>query len=99
MCSISINSFTSFWWCFSLQLPENDYFYIDLNNLIHKARSEKCLLPLEKADEQFLSETRIFERVFRYIETLHRIVPSRVLFLAIDGVAPRAKWTTQRERR
>lgn len=83
--------------CF--QLPKYDYFYIDLNNLIHKSISERNLLPLEKADDGFLSEARIFERVLCYIETLHRIVPSRVLFLSIDGVAPRAKWNTQRERR
>lgn len=83
--------------CF--QLPQYDYFYIDLNNLIHKSLSDRNLLPLEKVDDEFLTESRIFERVLCYIETLHRIVPSRVLFLAIDGVAPRAKWNTQRERR
>lgn len=81
------------------QLPQYDYFYIDLNHLIHKALSEKCHLPLEEVDDKFLTEARIVERVLRYIETLHRIVPSKVLFLSTDGVAPRAKWATQRNRR
>ncbi|XP_055313630.1 5'-3' exoribonuclease 1-like [Sitodiplosis mosellana] len=80
-------------------LPHYDYFYIDLNFLLHKAVNEKNALPLEKVDNNFFSESRIFERVLRQIETLHRIVPSKVLFLSIDGVAPRAKWNTQRERR
>lgn len=81
------------------QLPKYDYFYIDLNFLLHKAVNEKNGLPLEKVDDDFFSESRIFERILRQIETLHRIVPSKVLFLSIDGVAPRAKWATQRERR
>lgn len=76
-----------------------DYLYIDLNFLIHKATTEKGLLPLEDQDDEFTSEPWIFERILRYIETLHRIVPTKVLFLAIDGVAPRAKWSIQRERR
>lgn len=61
--------------------------------------NERNGLPLEKVDDDFFTEPRIFERILRQIETLHRIVPSKVLFLSIDGVAPRAKWATQRERR
>lgn len=80
-------------------MPSYDYLYIDLNVLIHKAVNEKCGMPLEMVDDTFYTEERIFERVLRYIETLHRIVPTKVLFLAIDGVAPRAKWATQRDRR
>lgn len=83
----------------AFQLPKYDYLYIDLNFLIHKATTDKGLLPLEEVDSGFYSEPRIFERILRYIETLHRIIPSKVLFLSIDGVAPRAKWATQRERR
>lgn len=67
--------------------------------MIHKAINEKNLLPLEELDDQFLDQARIFERILRYVEALHRIIPSKVLFLSIDGVAPRAKWATQRERR
>lgn len=81
------------------QLPQYDYLYIDINFLIHKAATEQGLLPLEELDHEFSSEPRIFERIFSYIQTLHRIIPCKVLFLAIDGVAPRAKWPTQRERR
>lgn len=83
----------------AFQLPKYDYLYIDLNFLIHKATTDKGLLPLEEVDSKCYSEPRIFERILRYIETLHRIIPSKVLFLSIDGVAPRAKWATQRERR
>lgn len=84
---------------FFFQLPNYDYFYIDVNFLLHKSVTENGLLPLEQADDEYLIESRIFERVLRQIETLHRIVPSKVLFLAIDGVAPRAKWMKQKNRR
>lgn len=55
---------------------------------------------MERVDEEFYSEPRIYERILRWIETLFRLVrPKKLLFLSICGVAPRAKWNTQRKRR
>lgn len=55
---------------------------------------------MEQVDAQFYDELRIFERILRWIETMHRLIrPQKLFFLTVDGVAPRAKWDTQRERR
>lgn len=42
----------------------------------------------------------IFAGVLNMVETLFRLIqPRELFFLAIDGVAPRAKWNKQRQRR
>jgi 5'-3' exoribonuclease 1 len=43
---------------------------------------------------------QVWLAVFRYLEMLFQLVkPKRVFYIAIDGVAPRAKMNNQRERR
>ncbi|KAK7750233.1 exonuclease II Exo2 [Diatrype stigma] len=47
-----------------------------------------------------LSEEEMFIRIFNYIEHLFgKIKPQKLFFMAIDGVAPRAKMNQQRARR
>lgn len=54
----------------------------------------------KNADEQLFANPAIFEKILRWIETLYRLIrPTKQIFLAIDGVAPCAKWNTQRKRR
>ncbi|GKT13088.1 5'-3' exoribonuclease like protein, partial [Aduncisulcus paluster] len=71
-----------------------DNLYIDCNAIIHESasRENKC--------KMCLSEKDIVERVLAYITHLFDVVrPKKLLFIAVDGVAPRTKMNQQRERR
>lgn len=77
------------------QLPDVDNFYLDMNGIIHN-----CTHPCDGDVHFRLSEADMFDDIFNYVETLFRIIkPRDVLFLAVDGVAPRAKMNQQRGRR
>lgn len=71
-----------------------DNFYLDMNGIIHQ-----CTHPND--DEVVaMDEEVMFARITHYTDRLFRIVkPSTLLFLAVDGVAPRAKMNQQRSRR
>ena len=47
-----------------------------------------------------LSEEQIFTAIFTYVDHLFgKIKPKKLFFMAVDGVAPRAKMNQQRSRR
>ncbi|XP_071874436.1 5'-3' exoribonuclease pacman isoform X1 [Bombus fervidus] len=77
------------------QIPEFDNLYLDVNGIIHD-----CSHP-DDTDITFrISEETIFKNIFRYIEVLFRMIqPQKLFFIAVDGVAPRAKINQQRSRR
>ncbi|EDO06664.1 XRN 5'-3' exonuclease N-terminus family protein [Babesia bovis T2Bo] len=72
-----------------------DNLYLDVNGIIHN-----CSHSIEELSQGLRCEEDIFVLIFQYINNLVKIVrPRKLLYLAIDGVAPRAKIMQQRDRR
>lgn len=74
-----------------------DNLYLDFNGIIHNCSHP----PSSDGDAHFrLSEEAIFTSIFAYVDhVFSKIKPKKVFFLAVDGVAPRAKMNQQRGRR
>ena len=66
-----------------------------VNGIIHP-----CTHGNNEDEITILDETEMFKKIFGYVDRLYKIVqPRKVLYLAVDGVAPRAKMNQQRSRR
>ncbi|CAL1537410.1 unnamed protein product [Lymnaea stagnalis] len=77
------------------QLPEFDNLYLDMNGVIHV-----CSHPDDENPHFRITEEKIFKDICHYIDFLFRMIkPKKVFFMAVDGVAPRAKMNQQRGRR
>ena len=75
-------------------MPDVDNFYLDANGILHKCTHN------DAGDDLGGTEGDMYIRMCSYIDNLVQMVrPKRLLYIAIDGVAPRAKMNQQRQRR
>ncbi|KAI8112489.1 hypothetical protein M9434_003812 [Picochlorum sp. BPE23] len=74
-------------------VPVIDNFYLDMNGIVHNCTHGND-------PDTKLTEEEMIKKIFMYLDKLFHIVkPQKLMFMAIDGVAPRAKMNQQRARR
>ncbi|GMM53968.1 chromatin-binding exonuclease [Maudiozyma humilis] len=76
-------------------IPEFDNLYLDMNSILHT-----CTHGNDDDITKRMTEEEVFAKIFSYIDHLFQTIkPQKVFYMAIDGVAPRAKMNQQRARR
>lgn len=72
---------------------ETDNLYLDMNGIVHPCSHPEDREPPKDEEEMMLEIFKYTERVFNMVR------PRKLLMIAVDGVAPRAKMNQQRARR
>lgn len=68
------------------QIPEFDNLYLDMNSILHACTHSNDDTLTRLTDDQ------MYSAIFNYIDHLFQIIkPKKTFYMAIDGVAPRAK--------
>ena len=71
-------------------MPEIDNLYLDMNGIIHPCTHGNSDSVVEQAEDE------MFNKICMFVDQLVQLTkPRKLLFLAIDGVAPRAKMNQQ----
>ena len=80
------------------QIPSCDRLFLDFNSIIH---TTSAMVVSENASILYAElESKIFEKVVEHtMFVANTVKPSQLLYIAVDGVAPRAKMNQQRRRR
>jgi 5'-3' exoribonuclease 1 len=74
-------------------LPPVDNLYLDMNGILHNCSHANGAI-------EATSDKEVLQAVFFYLDRIVHIVrPEKLMYMAIDGVAPRAKMNQQRSRR
>lgn len=78
-----------------------DNLYLDVNGIAHNSvNSNEMRTPSKGINLSEKGSPEIWAAIFRYINKLVYIAkPRKLLYIAVDGVAPRAKMNQQRSRR
>ncbi|OMJ71935.1 hypothetical protein SteCoe_29751 [Stentor coeruleus] len=81
-------------------IPDIDNLYLDMNGIIHTSAHSNTLGHLIPHLSSSIEMHDMLRKAFSYIEMIFQLVkPKKLFYLALDGVAPRAKMNNQRERR